>query len=197
MQTILNQFCAKNHVREYMMRPLRCDGFIYATNGYVAIRVPDDTNLDADSHDQMNNLPSIFNVDLDACELSPLPALPEFALCKDCCGTRVLYRKACSNCEGDGWFMRNNYDYDCQECDSKGKVEGGRVEANKVICDSCGGTGANSEQSILIGKSTYYVEFFSMLATLSNCMIKMPHSKNESLHFSFDGGVGILAGRKT
>ena len=196
MQTVLNQFCAKNDVREYMMRPLRREGFIYATNGYVAIRVPDDANLDADSHDKMNNLPSAFNIDFDEYVLSPIPALPEMPLCKACRGARVLYREACPSCDGNGSFDRHGHYYDCKECDTRGTVEADSVEANKVTCDSCAGTGANGEQAILIGASTYQLSLVSMMSALPNCLIKMPHSENESLHFRFDGGVGILLSRR-
>ena len=197
MQTILNEFCVKNDVREYMMRPLRREGFIYATNGYVAIRVPDDASVDADSHDKMDKLPTAFNVDLDACELSPMPALPELALCRACRGARVLYREACPSCDGNGSFNIGNHDYDCKACYTRGTVEAESVEANKVTCDSCAGTGANGEQTMLIGASTYQLRMVTMVSALPNCMIKMPHSENESLHFRFDGGVGILLSRRT
>ena len=98
--------------------------------------------------------------------------------------------------DGNGSFDRHGHDYDCKECDTKGTVEAERTEDNKIACDTCAGTGANGEKTMLIGASTYQLSLVSMVAALPNCMIKMPHSENESLHFRFDGGVGILMSRR-
>lgn len=43
----ITKFCATNDPRSYMHKPMRHDGYLYATNGHIAVRIADDPAIEA------------------------------------------------------------------------------------------------------------------------------------------------------
>ena len=43
----ITKFCATADPRAYLHKPMRHDGYLYATNGHIAVRIADDPAIDA------------------------------------------------------------------------------------------------------------------------------------------------------
>ena len=43
----ITKFCATNDPRSYMHKPMRHDGYLYATNRHIAVRIADDPAIEA------------------------------------------------------------------------------------------------------------------------------------------------------
>lgn len=122
-QEQLEKFCAKaDHITPSgndIKRPIRHNGYIFATDARICIRVADNGTIQAappsgcmKGYDFSILFTGIENVDL------PIPALPD--------------RIQCSHCDGDC------LEHDCQACDGEGHIDG---EISALICTECGGTG--------------------------------------------------------
>jgi len=44
----ITKFCTTNDPRSYMHKPMRHDGYLYATNGHIAVRIADDPAIEAE-----------------------------------------------------------------------------------------------------------------------------------------------------
>lgn len=188
-QTLL-KFCAKSgEIRNYMTTPIRRNGFIYATNGHIAVCIPDDGSF---SGENTSEIPS-FRFVHDAMEILADDqfktidvSMPEVEPCKTCGGTRKV--RKCGDCDGDGVFQHGNHDYECLECDGDGWVIG---EGNQD-CPDCDGTGSDKYQTVKVEHQHLAVRYVELMNTLPSVRLYTPPDNGKTCFFKFDGGFGAV-----
>jgi hypothetical protein len=93
MSTIdLQSFCAKDDVRSYLMQPFVIDGYTYATNGHVIVRVRGAPGQEP-SNPARAAAPRLFAVEYTDYEL--LPEIPAPQTCPECHGGGEEYEDEC------------------------------------------------------------------------------------------------------
>ncbi|HLP97509.1 MAG TPA: hypothetical protein VK149_03590 [Sideroxyarcus sp.] len=197
---LLKTFCAKNSShRKYMQSPIRRDGHLYATNGWIGIRIPDDATVEATDTMELQRLCALF--EHGEIEFHPLPALPEPVKCKHCHGTGKIYQEECPDCDGDGDFWHGNYKYDCKECDGSGMLKCESNDDSKAeSCWDCNGTGEadyrNGAVPVKIGDLHFQPHLLRLICDLPNAKIEQVRTtdpqQTPGTHFIFDGGEGVV-----
>jgi len=188
---LLAQFCATSDVRDYLCYPNRIGSYIYATNGWIGIRIPDDGSLEARECDKLESMPAMFEVPV--AEFIDLPALPLPNNCKACSGSGREYKEPCDECDGNGEFEHGTHTYDCKRCDGGGgKVQLAIREGLGVPCEDCGGTGHDKSQIASVGSSTYLRNLLEKIAGLPGARIQIHANGCHAARFIFDGGEGVV-----
>ena len=103
----ITKFCATNDPRSYMHKPMRHDGYLYATNGHIAVRIADDPAIEAGPMPQ-NLQNGILQKMADYTEdrkWQPVPAIDKVSLrdCAYCNGTGRA--KMCPVCDAEFELM--------------------------------------------------------------------------------------------
>lgn len=186
---LLGRFCAINDIRNYLCHPNRIGAYIYATNGWIAIRIPYDGSLEAQDCDKLPSMPGLFEAPV--AEFIDMPVMPTAEPCATCSGSGREYKEACDECDG-GEFDHGNHSYTCKACDGEGKVNMLVHEGLGAPCEECGGTGHDKGQHISIGTSTYLRILLDKVATLSGVKIQKHSNGNHPARFVFDGGEGVV-----
>ena len=187
---LLAQFCATNDIRDYLCYPNRIGSFIYATNGWIGIRVPDNGLLDARDCDKLKNMPALFETAV--AEFIDLPELPAPNTCKTCSGSGKEYKEGCDECDGEGSFEYGSHSYDCKNCDGSGKVKQVIQDGAGAPCEQCGGTGHDNYQIASVGSSTYLRNLLEKIAGLPGAKIQSHTNGCHPARFIFDGGEGVV-----
>lgn len=140
--------------RAWMNKPFSIgDGYVYATDGYIAARRPTTekdiaagVQLLGDDHKVKHTLPGLFATALNSSAQVPCPTI-QAAPCKQCATRGLNLEKPCTNCEGSGEFERDGYDYECKTCDATGWMDANLTDkhARTNWCYLCGGTGYEIE----------------------------------------------------
>lgn len=81
----ITKFCAPGDIRHYLHRPMRHDGYLYATDGHIAVRIADDPAIEAGPMPQ-NLQNGILQKMADYTEdrkWQPVPAIDKVSL-RDC-----------------------------------------------------------------------------------------------------------------
>jgi hypothetical protein len=173
-----------------MCTPSRIDGFVYATNGHIAIRVKDDPELLVSDVVKFKSLPAMFVKNVD--EWGSIPELPPIIPCKTCKGSGKQYKTRCDECDGDGNFDHGTHNYECKECDD-GWVESNVCTENEVTCSTCDGSGEDIfSQPIKVGIQSYQRRYLAMIAALPNSKIELTPELDKVALFTFDGGEGAI-----
>lgn len=145
----ITKFCAPSDIRHYLHKPMRHDGYIYATNGHIAVRIVDDPSIDAGPiYDKLRaTLPAMMEANgVDRTWHKVLPVDTSAAKpCKTCGGTGRTV--TCESCDGDGEFSHAGHVYHCKECDGIGEV-GSSTEGAGAQCFDCNGSGLNLDESV-------------------------------------------------
>jgi hypothetical protein len=207
---LLSRFCGKNDIREYLNTPIRKGGYLYATNGHIAVRVADEpvveaiapgTPIDqmidntvgkvvakmekmlADTHQPVGYLLA----DTDAVQM-----LAAAERCGSCQGTGVT--PACAFCLNSG-VETSHYDdeeYDCPACNGNNDEPG-------TPCWRCEGTGKDTgELRILLGHAYYNPRYIALLAELPNATLYNAEPIDDPFHYGgpglvrFDGGLALV-----
>lgn len=173
---ILKLFCAVDDDREYLNKPIRRSGYLYASNGHIGIRVPDDAEIDANETNQIHNLSELF--ECGEVDYHPLPEIPAPVPCSCCNGTGKRYMTK------------------CDECDGTGKIKTSRKTEQPEsweACEECDGMGeARLPQSLTkVGAHAYQNRYLRKIVALPGSRIEHANSLSGA-HFIFDGGVGII-----
>lgn len=103
----LQPFCSTDPDRAYLMQPWTREGFTWATNGHILVRVP--ARREVVGNPEAPNAARIMACHVGA-EFSPLPAVkwpdePERKKCEICSGSGrdpEFPTHLCFECEGDG-----------------------------------------------------------------------------------------------
>lgn len=117
----LEPFCSDE--REYLEKPFLQDGYVYATNGRIAVRVKHEglTNARVQTRPNMAEIfKSFVNEGFEPVTFT----LPD---CEICHNKRTVIDTKCYTCDG---FGRIEHDCDCQYCTK-----------DREFCDDCKGTG--------------------------------------------------------
>lgn len=197
---LLKRFCQKpGGYRAELQKPIRRDGFLYATTGWIAIRVEDDPSIKAGNGGTA--LPNIHTAfDHGEIEFHPLPMLPEAIKCKHCNGKGIEYLKECPDCDGEGDFVHGNHTYQCKECDCAGTVKSDEKTTKPTGCWHCGGTGeadySGGAIPTQVGGLHFQNYLLRMIVNLPNAHIEHVYPSDEKslpgTHFIFDGGEGVV-----
>src|SRR5882724_4272781 len=105
----LQQFCSMDECRYYRLKPFSCDGFTWATNGHVAVRV--ELRPDVPSPEREINIKKLFERVNDVKFFKPSFDLPPASTNK----------AECRSCNGRGF----EHDFpdcecECEECGGSG-----------------------------------------------------------------------------
>jgi hypothetical protein len=187
---LLNRFVAWPYdAREYIRRPILRDGWVYATNGHIMVRVPWAEDIDAVE----SAIPKGMSFLLDTNRRDTyveFPAIPPAEACASCSGFGSAYK--CPNCGRTGEFCRGDEEYQCKRCAGSGQVDAGD-EANVVPCDACEGTGKWLYQPVQVGGTRFARRYMDLIGSLPGVKFA-PHPISEyaPAYFVFDGGEGLL-----
>jgi hypothetical protein len=160
----LDKFCEKDGVRYYLEKPFRLGGYIYATNGHLAVRIPDDGREAAEAYKSVSGIGKIFAdaIARDGEQFTvPNIALPDGPDEEKCPACNGLGEPECDM----------EHMHDCPECDGTGMVE------------TC--------IRVSVGVAEFQRKYLRLLAELPNCKIFVQRP-DRSAYFTFDGGEGCL-----
>jgi hypothetical protein len=191
-EATLRKFCAVNDIRYYLLNPIRRDGFLYATNGHIAVCIPDNPEIDASNDETRPDFSFIHKAMAEITEFNPVSVeMPPPATCPTCGGAG--FRVECPDCDGDGTFYHGDHEYDCKNCDGDGTLPADEGEKGTVPCSHCDSTGHDPFQTVRIGNSPFARRYVSMLKELPNAVIwTNPEKELASAFFKFDGGFGVV-----
>lgn len=211
----LQRFCAdQRDIRTYLHAPWCHDGWVYATNGHLVVRIPHDggeyTAAIAGKHPDVAGMFRKYITERN-CEFLVMPPIPEPAQCTHCDGTGWTWAKNCPDCV-DGEFTHGDWEYDCKNC--VGSVAGpGRLDAEKgdegakrEPCAHCDFNGypVLKNGGMDLGQSHYATVYLWHLAQLPQCRV-CPGDPARSNYdapreipgaFIFDGGQALLMPRR-
>ena len=131
---ILQSFCSTNDMRLPLQKPNLLEGFIYATDGHILIRVPAiQAEGTVENNPDYPNAEKVIQGIIDNCYI-------EFDFSKkfDCefepLYEKVLKKEECEQCDGDGNCTCDECgtQHECGECDGTGEIET-YINTDKVI----------------------------------------------------------------
>lgn len=189
MLDLISRFCHTD--KENINKPFNQGEHTYATNGWIAVRVPKALNEgDTDGVPNMANL-TWGHKDILAWHDPPEIGNGDGEKCAQCHGHGVV--KLCPECEGfcevDIENSYNSYTVECKSCDGEGTV-GGTTDGE--ICDRCDGVGKNLFYSIPWGAGKINALNVFMLKKLPGLQISKEGDGLVPWHFRFDGGEGLV-----
>lgn len=161
----LQPFCGTEETRFYLMKPFSRNGFTYATDGCIMVRValrPDIPDVDkAFNQDKPLEGVEAASFFRPSFELPPAPA--EMGECHTCSG--------------------RGYDHDCPDC-----------ECICEKCNGSGDMDPERRKSADIGPNTYSLHYARLMLSLPGiALAALPSKPNDKpLLFRFNGGVGAL-----
>lgn len=185
-QEQLEKFCTKaDHITpsgDDIKHPIRHDGYIYATDARICVRVEDNSTIQAvaptgrmKGYDFAALFGSEENVDL------PIPALPDRIECLHCHGTSLSHD--CLSCDGDG----------CSDCGGTGKVKIPAQDAG--ACWWCNGRGDQEHNPVNVGGTHFNRVFLALAAELPGARFVRIEG-NTPARIKFDGGeIAIMPTR--
>jgi hypothetical protein len=187
----LRAFCDKS--RDKVCAPFTFEGFTYATNGHILVRVPrlpDVPEWEA-VNEQAANLFALVDMAKAKAALTEIPDFgePEREPCKWCKGTGKI--TTCPECDGEGEVALDSgyheYECECLTCFGDGKVSGGAE-----ICPQCKGVGSLAGVAkIAIGEVLFGSQYLTMIKALPDAKIA-PLDPLNGNYFVFEGGEGML-----
>lgn len=192
----IEDFCADHHdIRGYLCRPFAWCGFLYASNGHIAVRIPADGFVDTE-HSIGKSCARLFETNSFE-NLEPLPVYATVVLppCGPCDGTGK--RKAleeCEECRGEGFVEWDNdfhtYGADCKGCDGEGEVNIGDTD---ITCERCKGSGTNLDVPVMFGATAISYRYLKLIQDLPGLLVGLAgNTFPDAIPFTFDGGVGIV-----
>ena len=199
----LQRYCAtEGDTREHLRKPFRAGGWVYATNGHICVRVPDDESIEAVTlaADQRitQKAPALFDKWLTDVAYEAMPDLPLVDRCLVCSGARFHWAHRCEGCT-DGEFERRGFTYSCRECDDE-PVEAGWIKRYvaddrdetdvQKECRACQGRGF-SEGRVELNGIPFELGYVHWAADLPGARIKT-HAKEDPVAIRFDGGEALL-----
>lgn len=193
----LLDFCDSTDPRSYIQKPFYANGYLYATNGHIAVRV--DNNPEIESITAPSNLAETINKYINSAQMDSLidVCTLQIPLLEKCqCQTQQQEKEVdCEDCDGKGYFYygENNHIYQCQECCSTGKIL-----VKIYLCPYCDDTGYKKD-SVQVGHSLINDRYMRMITQLSQSKITTIPDKNKTTHngckahvFTFVGGSGVV-----
>ena len=195
MDVDLYKFCGK-----YLDKPFYQDGYSYATDGVIAIRVKVDKPvppefLEIEERDcYIKRTVELFGDFKKKKQIKYIP-IPEYDRsiktkeCHSCKG--IGHHKTCPECDGTGevhWSTDyNDYEDSCQTCN------GGRRLPDTIPCEKCDGKGTvEVDTPIQIGYHTVGAKRLNLIADLPGIEISEDVNSFNAFCFRFNDGEGLL-----
>jgi len=188
--------------RHHVLNPWHENGFSYATNGAIVIRVPGEYgDNDVGEFPKMADFNWPFFDTLENGITIPKYAFGEYQTCNLCSGQKHIQ---CPECDGDGMVYFENdyheYNMQCASCSGRGVTE--LIETQK--CWFCYGTNIKDEPYFLIDGQMFNPRYIKLLVDNLPDLIFYPKiscwnedEEKASAGFSFDGGLGFIMSKKT
>ena len=145
----ITKFCAPGDIRYYLHKPMRHEGYLYATTGHIAVRIEDDPAIEAEPMpaNLQNGVLQKMATDTTDRTWRPVPQVNGAAAepCAYCDGTgRVV---DCPDCDGDGEFEHGDHTYECKACNASGLVASPIKDAG-AKCHDCHGSGMSWQETV-------------------------------------------------
>lgn len=184
----LQPFCSESELRPNIQKPWSRDGFTYATDGRVLVRVSSD-DIPTSENEAAPNALTVAAFDHDSLETEwlPTPDIPDpvFSECRKCKGTGKSAK--CRNCQGDGRCECNcGHEHDCGDCEGTG------YQGLAETCDNCENGKIEETQRVAVGEAVVNAHYLRKIATLPNPEFARPAEWDKPIAFRFTGGVGYL-----
>lgn len=160
----LQQFCGTDPCRSYLMKPFSRDGFTWATDGHILVRV------------QLR--PEIPDVDKKFSPQAVLAGIDDLKFCHPSfeLPSAPTGIGQCDACEGRGHM------HACPDCECECEACGGSGEMNP-----------ERQMSTSIGLKIFSLYYARQMLSLPDVEIAWPIEADEKpLLFRFDGGAGAL-----
>lgn len=175
----LQKFCSKDPEKSIIQAPFNQNGKTWATNGWVAIGVPEIAGFVSRSSPPVSSL--------DSAEPEVWHDLPEVEV-EDCtvCKGEVT-NHPCNECNGGGTVtLRNEYSeysgIECGTCDGEGEAP---------VCQYCSETGISPDKQVKIGPAWFNANAIWIIRDLPGIQIS-PTGETSVALLRFDGGTGFL-----
>lgn len=166
MNTIdLTPFCSVDETRMAINTPFVFNGWKYATDGRVCVRVPTDEPDDSNEPYKRPDASDLFKgFDVSGLETFVIPTLDG------------VQEKRCPSCNGNGYSICDHgHDHECEDCDKTGVLE----EWPKKE----------------IGGQTFSERYLAKVVNLPGLQFFAQSANMEALKpafFTFDNGQGLL-----
>jgi len=164
-QELLKQFCSHDPTRYYLMKPFSQDGYTWATNGHIMVRVAQIDGIapfDGKAINVARPLKGIEDAQFSSRAFTLPPAPEELDDCIKCAGRGTEHE--CPDC-----------DCTCEYCKGTGRVD------------------RESKISTTISGQIVQLAYARMVAGLPGVEVSERASEGIApLFFRFDGGVGAL-----
>lgn len=190
----ITKFCASGDIRHYLNKPMRYDGYIYATNGHIAVRIADDPSIEADpiSEQLSKKLPAMLDEDAADRTWHKVPEVDTRAAkrCRTCDGAgRVV---DCASCDGVGEFEHYGHEYHCKECDGMGQIPV-QDDSAGVQCFDCNGSGIHLDSSVEFNGVHIAARYIHLIGSEIPCAeIGISNNPNGIQIFRAPGIVGVV-----
>lgn len=159
----LQPFCGTEETRHYLMKPFSKDGFTWATNGNIAIRVP----LRHDVPEFDAKVPLKVEMPFKGHEGATFKALPKVKW------PESDPSKACETCGGSG------HQHDCPDCE--------------CTCEGCDGSGQETIMASVSVRSVLFdSKYVRMILDMPSSTFSSAPKDAEPAPFTFEGGIGVL-----
>jgi hypothetical protein len=176
----LRKFCAESGSRLAIDEPFIQDGWQYATNGIIAVRIPAaEGEPDTPPNEKQRRRPRMKDV------FTPIVAAddkwtawPHVDPCSTCTATGLVL---CEECNGEGQCnqCKCKSEHECGFCDGEGKVE----------CDLCCANGSLEHR---FGNAELARKLAYLVSQLPNVQYVPQPEAEGAVRFKFDGGEGIV-----
>lgn len=183
---ILKRFCGTKDNR-CIDTPFSQGKFSYATDGFIALRVPKISGIRESATPKIEMLPwsKLGHVD----NFVAGPPLGIAKNCPSCHGKGSV--TSCDECDGAGnlYFETefNDYEPTCESCNGTGKGLG-----NGHTCGSCDGSKIDRSQSITWRDKCVGRLLMAKLKTLPNVRFDISGAPLDPIGLVFNGGDGFL-----
>lgn len=173
----LSKFCDPDSSRYALQQPWRVDGFIYASDGRVAARIPDDGRELVIVEGRKPDCRQIFEPYFS--QVVEWQSPPELVPCVDCVAGEVP--KECRDCDGRGRVpCKNECDDNCPTCEGERTV--------KSNCEKC---------CVVLGNRLFYRKFLFLFLSIPGLQWGLcPKSSDDEMgpvYFCGDGGFAGIA----
>jgi hypothetical protein len=198
-QELLQPFCAVSDVRYYLNHIFKKGDFLFASNGHVIVRMPDDGTVEIHP-ETLNNT---IDTDKVLCLEWPADGFIPFDFsapdviekCHTCNATgRTFQKEDCDECDGEGEFKHESHYYECKQCDGSGQIRAAYGE--KCTCEDCKGTGIQYAYLTIPDGRQFNYQYILKLESLPGVVYLPDHSDTDygsaPMRFKFDGGMGLL-----
>jgi hypothetical protein len=164
----LQQFCGDDETRPYLMKPFTRNGYTWATNGHILVRVAaraDALPIEKDVNTE-KVIEGIGNATFHRPSFQLPPAPTEAGVCPDCDGRGAAHD--CPDCECT-----------CQKCNGRGDLD------------------VEKMTSTTIGPKFYNLHYVRMILSLPGIELSVVATKPKFavMFFRFDEGVGCVMNR--